>query len=212
LKTSKRTIVLTAALFALMGALPVSAQETGGNAAPAAPGGNQPTELLEPYEYHSNEGEFNVTWPSGCGRLKRRSNVPDPDADPFEVVYLHNVSCDQGGENGHGCSVTAIFNSKGADGGIPGPPEVLAQVTSRLETFGVKVIRQGPLKRELADGSLVGGVEVQAADPQGTGQVWMRGLLHAGDIFILTAWKLEGGLWDDPEFQNFFNSFEPTVQ
>ena len=43
------------------------------------------------------------------------------------------------------------------------------------------------------------------------GEVWIRGLLIDGDIYILTAWNNQGGVWDNPDYITFFNSFQPWV-
>ena len=173
---------------------------------------NRPELLTEPYEYVSDKGLFTVTWPSGCGELVRRESVEDPDVDPFEQVSVFNVYCDQHGEHGVGCSVTSLFNLKGPDGGMPVPEQVVSRMEDHMKKLGVQVVRQGPIGRNMPDGTRVEGLDIQAKDPEGKGEAWLRGLLYEGDIYLLSAWKLQGGLWSDPEYQEFFDSFAPLVE
>jgi len=39
--------------------------------------------------------------------------------------------------------------------------------------------------------------------------VWLRGLIVGSEVYILSAWSLEGNVWDNPEYMTFFNSFLP---
>lgn len=174
-------------------------------------GENQPELITKPYEYVSQKGEFKVIWPSGCGELMRRENDGDPDADPFERVVVFHVYCDQSGQQGVGCSVTAAFNLKGEDGGPAGPAQVVSRMEDQVKSLGVKIERQQPLRREMPDGTVVEGLEILAREPGGSGEAWLRGLLHEGDVFLLSAWNASGGLFADPEYLTFFNSFEPQA-
>ena len=65
---------------------------------------------------------------------------------------------------------------------------------------------------ELEDGRRFEGLDLLAVDERNVGQVWLRGVLSEGDIYVLAAWKLAGGLFDDPDYQEFFNSFLPGVE
>ncbi|HPF69737.1 MAG TPA: hypothetical protein PLQ13_03625 [Candidatus Krumholzibacteria bacterium] len=198
-----KTVIIIAAA-ALLAVAPASGQVSG-------TGDNAPELITAPYDYRSEQGQFSVTWPSGCGELRRREYPGDPKADPFERVSGYSVSCDQNKEHGRGCAVSVVWNEKSADGGMPGPEQVIARMEEHMRTLGVTIVRQQPIGRELADGTRIEGLEIQAARPDGAGQAWLRGLLYQGDIFLLSAWKLEGGLWDDPEFQQFFDSFTPLI-
>ena len=177
----------------------------------AGVGENKPELITEPYEYVSDKGEFKVTWPSGCGELTRREKVSDPDVDPFDEVFVYNVYCDQRGQHGVGCGIMVIFNLKDADGGPAGPTEVVARLEEHMKLLGVNVEKQHPIRREMPDGTVVEGLEIRAREPEGAGEAWMRGLLHQGDVFLLSAWNMSGGLFGDPEFLTFFNSFEPLT-
>ena len=52
---------------------------------------------------------------------------------------------------------------------------------------------------------------VQSGEVGGSGEVWIRGLLVDGDIYILAAWNRRGGVWGNPDYIAFFNSFQPWV-
>ena len=173
---------------------------------------NRPDLVTEPYEYTTDEGGFKVTWPSGCGELRRRETADDPDADPFAMVYVFNAYCDQFGEHGRGCSVTSVVNLKAADGGPPGPQDVVTRMEEHLEALKVNVVSQMPIQKAMPDGTLIEGLDIRAKAPNGAGEAWLRGLLWEEQIFLLSAWNITGGLWSDPEIQAFFNSFEPLVE
>jgi hypothetical protein len=163
-----------------------------------------------PFDFTSQEGDFQITWPGGCGKLRTRSLVDDGTSQDKEHPVF--VSCDRNGEEGEGCSVSVLFNVKGADGGPAGPAEVVARMESMLVKFGAEIKRQAPLKKDFGDGLVVEGLDLQAAQTGGAGQVWLRGLLVYGDIYILAAWDLGGQLWGNPEYATFFNSFKPGTE
>ncbi len=200
-----RLVCIASCLAVCLVAAPAVAQVT-------VKGENEPSLLTKPYEYTSQDGQFKVTWPSGCGQVVRRQSVPDPDVDPFDRVDVYTVYCDQNGQQGRGCAVTAIFNLKGKDGGMPGPQDVVSRMEEHMKELGVQVIKQAPLGRELPDGSKIEGLDILAAEPHGAGQAWLRGLLYDGTVYLLSAWNKQGGLWDDSEYVTFFNSFEPLVE
>lgn len=172
---------------------------------------NPLTPVDTPFNYTSEDGDFRVTWPSGCSSINSRTRA---DEDPGEAdrEYPVMVFCDRNGEKGEGCSVTAIFNARDADGNPAGPAEVIARMQNLLREFGAQIKRQSPLQKDFGEGLIVEGVDVQAAQTGGSGQVWLRGLLVGGDIYILSAWDLEGKLWTNPEYANFFNSFRPGTE
>lgn len=173
---------------------------------------NPIVEKQEPYAYVSAEGEFRITWPGGCGKLRRRNSIPDPEADPFDVVTVSHVSCERHGEEGTGCSVTSIFNQLSVDGGIAGPAEVVDRIEEALEKFGVRVVDQTPIVKELPSGEKIEGLDVRAVDTRNVGEVWLRGLLFNGDIYLVAAWNMAGGVWEDPQYQEFFATFQPGVE
>ena len=168
----------------------------------------------EVYDYTSEEGNFRVTWPSGCGTLQIVANDPEYFVDEEEggAVLIHLTICDRTGQQGEGCSVRAIFESRNAEGGGAGREEVLERVGQVLAGYGVKVVRQAPVRRELADGQVIEGVDVFGTRPDGEGQFRVRGLLSYHDIYLLTAWSMKGDLWENPEFQEFFDGFVPDTE
>lgn len=141
---------------------------------------------------------FEVFWPSGCGQLRSgEPEIVDPDRRQ-EFQY----ACDRFDEQGRGCSIYVLQNGTDENGGPPSPPMVVEQVEAVLEHYGVRSQRQRPLE---APG--IEGVEVQAVQPTGKGEVWVRGLLAGPNIYLLTAWNMDGGLFTDPETVDFFASF-----
>jgi hypothetical protein len=175
-------------------------------------GENAPELITRPYEYVSDQGNFKVFWPSGCGELVRRDMIENPDADPFDQVQVFNVYCDQNKQHGVGCAVTVLFNLHDGEGRLPGPAQVVPRMENHLRTLGVVVAKQRPIRRDLAGGTRLEGLEILAQEPEGPGQAWLRGLIHEGDVYLLSAWKIEGGLFDDPEYVAFFDSFEPVIE
>ncbi|MCB1182370.1 hypothetical protein KDM41_02980 [bacterium] len=167
-----------------------------------------------PYRYASEEGQFQVTWPSGCGELKIRANDADPfaEGEEAEIVLVQHVSCDQYGVEGEGCSVTASLDVRDRQGRPAGPAHVVSRVRKVLEAAGVKLVRQQAIKKEYPDGLKVEGLEVFGTAADGSGQFWVRGLLVYHDIYILSGWSARGDLWDNPEFQTFFNEFVPYTE
>lgn len=170
---------------------------------------NPMTPQDEPYRYTSVDGDFRIIWPSGCSKIKIRTPGDEGDADsPYPVI----VSCDRHGEDGAGCSVMVIFNAQGEDGSPAGPDQVMVNMQNLLRDFGAEVKQQSPLHKDFGEGLIVEGLDVLAAQAGGSGQVWLRGLLVGGDIYLLSAWDLSGKVWNNPEYVNFFNSFQPGTE
>ncbi len=216
--TTSYTVVLVVAL--LLGLVLVLSLDPFGDPVESADAPVQSTDNNDssvrttPYHYSSEDGNFQVTWPSGCGQLRIRANEPEDFVGEEEssLILVHHVTCDQFGTEGEGCSVTAVFDARSADGGPAGSDQVLARVRNALKTFGVSIVRQAPVKRQFPDGLVVEGVDVFGTDAEGNGQFWVRGLLASHDIYLLTAWSAEGELWEHPEFQEFFNGFQPFAE
>jgi hypothetical protein len=169
---------------------------------------NPVTLKKDAHEYYSMEGDFRVTWPSGCGSLTTRtpqeSGLKGAGA---QQEYPMSVFCDRHGEKGEGCSVLVVFNARSSAGDPAGPPEVLTRLRAKLQSFGADIVRQQPLAKDFGNGIKAEGIDILAAQPGGSGQVWLRGFLIGSDIFIMSAWDLGGELWSDPEYATFFNSF-----
>jgi len=210
----KLTLTLTvagmAAVLALTGC--TGAKESTEAAAPAAE--QTAPQENEAKHYISADGNFQVVWPSGCDKLRIRSNEPEyfVGEDESTVILVHSVICDREGETGEGCSVTATFEAKSKKGGEADAHEVLARVRNTLSRYGVTVVKQMPVKREFADGLIVEGVDVYGLGKDGVGQFWVRGLLAYHDIYLLTAWSVKGDLWENPAYQRFFNEFVPYAE
>ncbi len=168
-----------------------------------------------PYLYKSDIGRFQVMMPGGCAKIHQRLNGDDQnpvDEDSPEAVRVLVVSCDRFDRKGEGCSVTTIFHLTDGVGGDPGPDQVLQQVRKVIEQFGVRIEKQSPVAKEFPDGRKVEGIDVRAVQPGSSGQLWVRGLLSGPDIYLLTAWNMQGGLWETREYQDFFNSFAPSLE
>lgn len=166
-----------------------------------------------PVTHSSSEGDFRVTFPSGCSRTITRVPAEDtPEVNGIPGVRVVFTFCDRYQQKGEGCSVTSFFNVTSADGGYPGPDEVVKRVTDLLETMSLGIKKQTHLKKTLPDGTLIEGLDIFAAESSGVGQAWVRGLLYEGDIYVLAAWKNTGGLWENPEYITFFNSFKPGAE
>jgi hypothetical protein len=190
---------------------PARTQET--QPVPDAPAGVPEVLSDDPFLF-SNEGQdFQILFPGGCGKVVTRFNEPDLFGGEQwdEIIQVNHVFCDRYQEEGEGCSVTATFNLHNEDGSMAGPQQVISRVEEMLGEFGATVVEQKALKKDFGEGVVVEGVEVWANDKSGPGQVWIRGLLVDGDIYILAAWNRQGGVWGNPDYVTFFNSFQPWV-
>ena len=212
--TTSRIVLLVSAVVLVLVSSLSWAQYLDPADAPPIPDNETLTARTTPYRYTSEEGNFQVTWPSGCGELRIRANESDNfvGEEDNALILVHHVTCDQFDTVGEGCSVTAVFDARSADGGEAGPEQVLARVRNALKTFNVTIVQQVPVKREFPNGLIVEGVDIFGTDANGNGQFWVRGLLASHDIYVLTAWSAEGKLWKHPEFQEFFNGFAPFVE
>jgi len=180
---------------------------------PAKSADNPLTLGRDPVNFSSKEGDFRITFPSGCGKMVTRIPSEElPDVDGIPAVLITTTFCDRYQEKGEGCSVSSHFNVTSADGGYPESEQVIERVVRALEGMKAAIKKQTHLRKELPDGTIIEGLDVLAADSAGVGQVWVRGLLYEGDIFIISAWKNTGGLWDDPAYLTFFNSFQPGAK
>lgn len=213
--TTKKLIL--AALFIMIAATAVASEPARGPVAePAKETDNgEPSELsMNPVTYTNENEDFQVVFPSGCGKLVTRSNEPDLFGGEQwnEIIQVNYVFCDRYQETGEGCSVTATFNLHSEDGSMAGPAQVVPRVEATLAEYGAKVISQEVIKKEFDNGIIIEGVEIKAKPEMGSGEVWIRGLIVDGDIYILTAWNNEGGLWNNPDYITFFNSFQPWTE
>ncbi len=209
---TKKTLKLPVLFMALvpvlfLGAGPGLAQE------PPNPftgeGDNPVTPKEEAHTSYSIDGNFRVTWPSGCSRLKTRTPSEEPSGDEvFTVEYPVAVHCTRSGKEGAGCMVAVIFNGQTADGEQAGPDEVVARMEKKLQEYGAKLMQQKPFQLTFDNGVKAEGLDALGAQVSGAGEVWVRGFLVANDIYILSAWDLQGGVARNPDYITFFNSFQ----
>lgn len=193
--------------------LPTLAFAQTGDAGEGITSDNPLSESDEARVFSSPEGDFRITFPSGCSRIVTR--VPSeelPDVDGIHAVVVSISFCDRFGEKGDGCSVTSLFNVTNAEGGYPGPEQVIERLVSVLKGMNVTIQKESPIRKELPDGTAIEGIDLFAADSSGVGQAWLRGVIYEGDIYIMSAWKSAGGLWNNQEFITFFNSFQPGAE
>ena len=164
-----------------------------------------------PVVYQNEGGDFQVVFPRGCGKLVARSNEPDLFGGEQwdDIIQVNHVYCDRYQKTGEGCSVTATFNLHSEDGSMAGPEQVIPRVEATLAEYGAKIVSPTTIQKEFDNGVVIEGVEVLARPEMGKGEVWIRGLLVEGDIYILTAWNNQGGVWKNPDYVTFFNSFQP---
>jgi hypothetical protein len=144
------------------------------------------------------EAGFRVYWPGGCGRIKEQVSDGATRRAHREFIY----TCLRDGDNGRAVSVRVLHDAQDAGGAPPSPPFVVALVAEQVTRYKLRIRNQRPLE---AGG--IQGVEVQAVEPGGAGELWMRGLLVGVDVYLLMAWSEAGGLFDDPEIADFFASF-----
>lgn len=204
-----KTLLVLLVIFAVpaMGADPIRGKGTNQGAA-----GEDPENLsVNPVVYQQESGEFQVTFPRGCGKLITRSNEPDLFGGEKweEIIQISHVYCDRWQKEGEGCFVMATYNLIREDGSMASPENVVIGIQGVLEEYGVKVVEQRVIKKDFGDGFLAEGVEIYARPEMGPGDFWARGLLINGDIYILAAWNQEGGILKDAEYITFFNSFQP---
>ena len=172
---------------------------------------NTLTEITGSVFYESVAGDFEIRLPSGCSSYRER--IPSGSAgDDIEMVRMALfMYCDREGRTNEGCSVAAYVDTD-LDSGTPASPEfVHARIQSVLQKYGAHVVNQRQYRRVLEDGPLMEGVDVLATDAQSQGQVWIRGLLVEGDVYLLTAWRMVGQLAEDPEIVEFFESFRAHI-
>jgi hypothetical protein len=173
---------------------------------------NPLTPVDHAFSFTSEEGDFRVIWPSGCSSVKTRTPGGRDDGGDPEREYPVMVFCDRFGEKGDGCSVTVVFNARSEGGGPVDPPEVMRRMKALLAGFGAEIKRQAPVNKTFADGRVAEGLDVAAAQTDGAGQVWVRGMIIDGVVYILSAWDLAGNVWNNPEYITFFNSFQPGTE
>jgi hypothetical protein len=201
-------IIITSILVTLYLAAGALAQTPERKPSFRSEGDNPVTAKTGPVRVESAEGDFSALFPSGCSETNERILEPDPTGN-FQgfLILTAGIYCDRWGEEGEGCSVFAYVDDDPDTGQPADSAFVLARVTEVLSGYGVEILVQKPYRKKTEDGPLMEGVDVLAADSERKGQVWVRGLLVEGDVYVLAAWRTEGPLAVDPEFVAFFESF-----
>jgi len=162
--------------------------------------------------FTSLDSNFQITWPSGCKKLRFVTKEPEYFVGEEEAdVTVEMIVCERFDVPDEGCSIAATFGAKNAEGGEAGSDEVVARLQATLAEYSVTVVRQVPVQKKFPDGQVVEGIDVFGTKADGEGQFWVRGLLVYHDIFILTAWSAKGDLWANPAYETFFNDFIPNV-
>lgn len=172
---------------------------------------DQLPDSAKPIAYTSPDGQFSTTFPTGCARLRTKANVGADGTTDVDVRMVF-VTCDRNGNKGEGCLVNARLGVLGDRRGQAAVDVVVAEITSLLEGYGVVPARQLPVTRDFGPHGKVEGLDVQAHPKSGSGDVWIRGLMRGADMYFLVAWKSEGGLFDDPEYAQFFGDFKPWIE
>ncbi len=192
-------------------AAPTPAKPAPGPASGASQSFSGMSDSKNSIEYKSPEGNFQVTYPTGCARLHTRTNVRPGDGTELAVQVVY-VTCDRAGATNEGC---AVFSQRGAARGLKGQAaadKVLSAVTEQMKGYGVNPVRQTALRRDFGKRGVVEGIDIQAQRADGAGDFWIRGLLSGEDIYMVVAWKAAGGLWNGVEYQRFFDSFRPWAE
>jgi hypothetical protein len=145
------------------------------------------------------EAGFSIRWPLDCAYL-RESFTDDPTSRAQREFIFFCMR-----ETVEGCQlqVNVLRGAHTADGMPAHPRFVVEIIERRLRELGVRIRRQRPLRM-----GGIQGVDVFATDPDGSGEVWIRGLLVGADVFLLMAWNQNGGIFDDPAIEDFFASFQ----
>ena len=199
---------LTAAWLGCAGAVLGQAADQGSEEPEIRSLDNPVTETTDSVRYQSLEGDFEILFPRGCSKIKERTPSGGFAEDTGGLLKMTvNVFCDRRNYTGEGCAVTAYIDPDLVAGPPADPAFVLERVRAILESFGVRMLDQKPYRQVVENGPLIEGVDVLAADPENKGQVWVRGLLIEGDVYLLVAWRTEGQLAADPDYVAFFDSF-----
>jgi hypothetical protein len=183
----------------------------GDSVAPDLPGGHEEVVPADPQsggppgatriagrEVHHQEAGFRIFWPAGHGEVQEQDSGERTVYAAREFIY----TIESGGRHGSGYSVRVMRHARGRGERAPDARRVVQHIEMTLKRFQVRTARQRPLEQ-----GAVQGVEVQAIQPGGPGEVWMRGLLVGTDIYLLLAWDREGGVFEDPAAEAFFASF-----
>jgi hypothetical protein len=168
-------------------------------AAGQAPGDTSAAVAMAPGTVvHYPEARFQVLWPAGCEDVELFDSEGPTPAAGRELTYR----CERGGADGTAYSVSYLQNAHATEGAAPGPHTVVDLIEVFFARLDAKVVRQRPLQS-----GAIQGVEAQAEQNDGDGEVWLRGLLVGPDIYLIVATNEAGGVFDSPRARAFFASF-----
>jgi hypothetical protein len=154
--------------------------------------------------YHSREGRFEIAWPTGCSRIRIRTQ-PYGATEPSAKLTRVQVWCDREDREGEGASVVTYFDLKDDFGSPATPRTVIELVKDIMQQMGVEIASQRAIKRGALEG-----IDVRCREPNSTGTVWIEAFLLGSTAYIVSAWRGDGSLFDDPEYVRMFESFRAT--
>ena len=158
------------------------------------------TPLSESYLDVSEEGQFEVRWPSGCAQ-KRIREMPST-INPGQNTAV-DVTCFRDGNRDVGCRVTAYNET---ESGQPATPaDVTGTVTQIVQKLEVEVWRQQPVVSSGREG-----VAVSCREHNGPRHVWIVGFIDQGRVMIAMAWDESEDLYNDPGVIRFMESLHST--
>ncbi len=159
------------------------------------------TPLNESYLDVSEEGNFEVRWPSGCAQKRIREMPSTINLGQNNAV---DVTCFRNGNRDVGCRVT-VYNET-ASGQPATPADVTGTVTQIVQKLGVEIWRQQPVVSSGREG-----VAVYCREPDGPRQVWIVGFIDQGRVMIAMAWDESEDLYNDPGVIRFMESLRSTI-
>jgi hypothetical protein len=151
--------------------------------------------------YHSREGRFDIVWPEGCSRIRIRTQ-PFGATEPTAHLTRVQVWCDRENREGEGASVITYFDLKDDFGSPATPRTVIELVKDIMQKMGVAIASQHPLRRGALEG-----IQVRCREPNSAGTAWIEAFLLGSNVYIVSAWRGNGDLFDDPQYIRLFDSF-----
>lgn len=145
------------------------------------------------------EAGCSIRWPAGCGRIGRK--VSDGATDRAAREFIFAADCRQA--EGWRANLHVLRDAHTAQGDPPHPRFVVAIIEERIRDLGARIQRQRPL----SDAALQG-VEVQAVQRGGEGELWIRGFLAGTDVFVLMVWSPAGGVLRSEAAREFLDSLQ----
>jgi len=162
--------------------------------------GQEASPLNEPHLGVSEEGRFEVRWPSGCSK-KRIREMPSK-IHPGEN-YAVDVTCFRNNNTDVGCRVTAYNET--LSGGPATPADVTGTISELVKKLGVEIWRQRPIVSNGREG-----MTVYCREAGGLRHVWIVGFIEHGRVLIAMAWDESDDLYNDPDVIRFIETLRST--